>query len=314
MKAALLTGAYEVELVDRQLPALGPDQVRIRVSECGLCASDVDLWVGKDLDHLPEAIGHEAAGVIEEVGHEVRTLRVGEQVATWVPDGGMAEQMVAEERHCVPVTAGTPYPAVAEPLACIVNTVELAAPGLGDDIVIIGSGFMGSLLQLVSALRGPRSITVADVRPEALARAVELGATRVVDTAKESLAAAVEETTGGRGADLTYEVTGIQAGLDLAGDVTRTGGKLCIVGYHQGAPRMVELGHWNWMGFELVNAHFRDPEAIMGGMRAGMRLVDAGVLDASPLVTHTYPLDRVADAFQAAADRPDGFVKAVIEP
>ena len=68
------------------------------------------------------------------------------------------------------------------------------------------------------------------------------------------------------------------------------------------------------MAFELVNAHFRDIDTIMRGMRAGMRLVNAGVLDVAPLVTDTFGLGEIEAAFQRATAKPDGFVKAVIEP
>ena len=91
-------------------------------------------------------------------------------------------------------------------------------------------------------------------------------------------------------------------------------GKLCIVGYHQGEPRTVDLARWNWMAFKIVNAHFRSVDTIMAGMRTGMRLVDAGVLDASPLMTNVYPLTAIASAFEIAIEKPQGFVKAVIEP
>jgi L-iditol 2-dehydrogenase len=167
---------------------------------------------------------------------------------------------------------------------------------------------------MVTALKGPRTITVADVRQDALARATELGATRVVDTSAESLPGIVEEITDGRGADVTYEVTGIERGLVLAGEVTRMSGKLCIVGYHQGGTRSIPLADWNWMAFELVNAHFRDIDTIMRGMRTGMRLVNAGRLDAAQLVTGSFSLDEIGHAFETAAAKPDGFVKAVVEP
>lgn len=313
MKTASLIEPFRIELDDMELPAPGPDQARIRMLQCGVCTSEIDLWTGKDVEKLPASIGHELAGVVEEVGEQVTTLEVGDRVAAWVEEGGFAEQAVVEERYCVPVASGVPYPAVAEPLACVVNAVELAAPALGDDVVIIGAGYMGNLIQRVTSLKGPRAIIVADVREDALARARELGATRVVNTATESLTDAVREVTGG-GADLTYEVTGVNQGLELAGKATRMSGKLCIVGYHQGEPRQIPLGDWNWMAFEIVNAHFRDIDTIMRGMRAGMRLVNAGCLDASPLVTHTYPLDEIAAAFETATAKPDGFVKAVVEP
>jgi L-iditol 2-dehydrogenase len=314
MKAALLTEPYRIELVERTLPTLAPGQVRLRVDQCGICTSELDLWTGKALEKLPAEIGHEVSGVVEEAGPDVASLRVGDRVAAWVEGGGFAEQAVVEERFCVPVAAGVAYAAVAEPLACVVNAVELAAPALADDVVIIGAGYMGNLLQLVQALKGPRTITVADIRPDALARAESLGATRVVDTSSESLADAVEEVTEGRGADVSYEVTGTGAGLDLAGAVTRMSGKLCIVGYHQGGTRTIPLGHWNWMAFELVNAHFRDIDTIMRGMRAGMMLVNAGVLDVSSLVSASFELGQIEAAFKTAAAKPDGFVKAVVEP
>ncbi|HXE45642.1 MAG TPA: alcohol dehydrogenase catalytic domain-containing protein [Conexibacter sp.] len=313
MKAAVLTEPYRIELVEQALPDLRAGQLRIRIVQCGVCASELDLWVGKAPDKLPAPIGHEVAGVVEELGDGVTAFAVGDRVAAWVHGGGFAEQAIVEERFCVPVASGVSYPAVAEPLACVVNAVELAAPALADDVVIIGAGYMGNLIQMVTALKGPRSIVVADVRADALERATRLGATRVVDTAAESLADVVQEVTDGRGADLTYEVTGIGPGLELAGDVTRMSGKLCIVGYHQGGTRAVPLGEWNWMAYQLVNAHFRDTDTIMAGMHAGMRLVNAGVLDASSLVTASYPLEQVSDAFEAAAARPEGFVKAVIE-
>jgi L-iditol 2-dehydrogenase len=314
MRAALLTQPFQIDIVDRELPSVSGSMVRVRVLQCGVCTSELDMWSGRAAEKLPVALGHEVAGVVEEIGEDVGTVKVADRVAVWVHGGGFAEEVVVEERYCVPVADGVAYPAVAEPLACVVNAVELAAPALADDVVIIGAGYMGNLIQMVTALKGPRTITVADVREDALARAIELGATRVVDTSAESLPRIVDEVTDGRGADVTYEVTGIERGLVLAGDVTRMSGKLCIVGYHQGGTRSIPLAHWNWMAFDLVNAHFRDTDTIMRGMRTGMRLVNAGRLDAAQLVTGSFSLDEIGHAFETAAAKPDGFVKAVVEP
>jgi L-iditol 2-dehydrogenase len=314
MKAALLTAPFQVELVERTLPAPGGGQVRVFVQQCGLCTSEVDLWLGKDLQKLPAAIGHEIAGIVEELGPEVTSLKVGDRVVAWIHEGGFAEELNVEARYCIPVGSHLAYPAVAEPLACVVNAVELASPALADDVVIIGAGYMGNLLQLVSTLKGSRTITVADIRPDALERASQLGATRVVNTESESLSDVVREMTDGQGADLTYEVTGVNPGLDLATEVTRMSGKLCIVGYHQGELRTVDFARWNWMAFQIVNAHFRSIDTIMAGMRTGMRLVNDGILDVSPLMSSVYPLSAIATAFETATEKPQGFVKAVIEP
>ena len=106
MKAALLTEPFRIALVDRDLAPLGPQQVRLRVDQCGICTSELDLWTGKAVEQLPAAIGHEVAGVVEEVGAEVTTLRTGDRVAAWVEGGGFAEATVVEERFCIPVAAG----------------------------------------------------------------------------------------------------------------------------------------------------------------------------------------------------------------
>ena len=311
MRAAILTSPHQIELVDRpaRAPALG--EVRVSVDQCGICASDLDLFSGRGQEPLPAAIGHEVAGTVTEVGPDVQGLKTGDRIAAWVEDGGFAEEITVAQHFCVRVDHRLAYPAVAEPLACVVNAIELAAPALGDDVVIVGAGYMGNLVQMVSRLKGPRSTTVIDVRPDALERASHLSPIRIVNSRGRSPAEVAAELGS---ADVTYEVTGTQPGLELATELTRMGGKLCIVGYHLGGKRTVPLARWNWMAFAIVNAHFRDHGQIMRGMRAGMRLVDAGLLDVSPLVSHTAALEAITDAFELAQQKPEGFCKAVIEP
>lgn len=306
-----MTGPGQIELVDRPGRAPARGEVRVKIEQCGICTSDLDLFSGRGQEPFPVAIGHEVAGTIAELGPDVHSLSVGDRVVAWLDDGGFAEEITVAERFCVTVDHRRPYPAVAEPLSCIVNAVELAAPALADDIVIVGAGYMGNLLQLVSRLKGPRSTTVIDIRPDALKRASRLGPITTVNGRNRSPAEVAAEVAP---ADVTYEVTGTQAGLELASELTSMGGKLCIVGYHLGGTRTVPLAHWNWMAFRILNAHFRDREQIMRGMRAGMRLVDAGLLDVAPLVTNTAPLQAITETFELALQKPEGFCKAMIEP
>jgi threonine dehydrogenase-like Zn-dependent dehydrogenase len=153
---------------------------------------------------------------------------------------------------------------------------------------------------------------VADTRRDALERARRLGATRVVDVGAESVRSVVGELTGGRGADISIEVTGAQGALSTLGEVTRMSGKIVVAGYHQGAPRSIPLGQWNWMAFDLVNAHFREQRTILRGMAVATRLMAAERLSLSRLVTHRFPLDRIDESFRTAHEKPDGFVKAMV--
>jgi L-iditol 2-dehydrogenase len=171
---------------------------------------------------------------------------------------------------------------------------------------------MGNLVQKLVQLKGPRHVIVADTRPDALERAAGFGATRTVDVRRESLVDVVREATGGAGADVSFEVTGAQGALSSLGEVTRMSGKVAIVGYHQGGTRELPLATWNWMAFQIVNAHFRDIDTIMGGMRAGMRLLTSGRLTLDDLVTHRFALEDVNEAFAVAVEKPVGFVKATV--
>jgi threonine dehydrogenase-like Zn-dependent dehydrogenase len=315
MKMAVLEAPQRFTLTDEPDPLPGPGEVLLRVSACGVCASELDIFTGlAGHAEYPWFPGHEVSGVVETVGDGVTGLGVGDPVAAWVTTRGFAERIVVPARHCFEAGDVPLELALGEPLACAVNAVGLVDVSLGDDVVIIGAGFMGHLVHKLVELRGPQRVIVADSRPDALERAESFGATRVVDVTSESLEDAVNEETGGAGADVSIEVTGVQAPLDALGDITKMSGTVAIVGYHQGAPRSIPLGSWNWKAFRIVNAHFRDVDVILDGMRTGMRLLRSGRISLDELVTHRFGLEDMDAAFQTALDKPDGFVKATVMP
>ena len=313
MKIAILSAPQTIEIADEPVPTIQPDEVLVRVSACGVCTSELDMWEGKaGTDIYPRYLGHEVSGIVEKVGEDVRTLKAGDAVGVWSPGRGFAEYAAVKAVHCYPAGDVPLDLALAEPLACAVNSVEMANLSLSDDVVIIGAGFMGNLVQKLATLQGPRHLIVADVRPDALERARQLGASHVVDIMRESLPQRVKDLTDGRGADASFEVTGAQAPLQMLGDVTRMSGKVVIVGYHQGGLRQINLAYWNWMAFQILNAHFREIEIIQRGMRIGMRLLTSGRLSLDGLVTHRFSLADVNEAFRVAHEKPTGFVKSTV--
>ena len=313
MKIAILTGPKEFQFQDQSLPGLLPDEVLVKVAACGVCTSELDMWEGKAGGHMyPRYPGHEVSGVVADIGKDVQGLAPGDRVAVWSPGRGFAEYVIVKSKYCFPAGDLPLDLALAEPLACAVNTVELANISLSDDVVIIGAGFMGNLVQKLVAMQGPRRLIVADTRADALERALRLGATHVVNVTKESLPEVVKSLTDGQGADVSFEVVGAQAPLNLLGDVTRMSGKVVIVGFHQGEPRQIPLGYWNWMAFQILNAHFREEATILRGMRIGMRLLTSGSMSLGDLVTHRFGLSDINQAFLAAHEKPEGFVKSTI--
>jgi L-iditol 2-dehydrogenase len=312
VKLAVLNAPQQIDVVDAPVGEPAADEVLLRVASCGVCASELDMWRGNADIEYPRFPGHEVSGTVERVGSRVEGLRPGDPVAAWVTERGFAEYVPVKADYCLPAGSVPLDLALAEPLACALNAVELAAPALGDDVVVIGGGFMGNLVQKLVQLKGPRHVIVADTRSDALERATQLGATHTVNVLSESIVDVVREATGGVGADVSFEVTGAQAPLLSLGDVTRMSGKVAIVGYHQGGTRELPLAAWNWMAFQIVNAHFRDLDTIMRGMRAGMRLLTSGRLALDDLVTHRFALEDVNEAFATAVAKPEGFVKATV--
>ena len=312
MKIAVLRDRRRFEVEEVDLPTIGHDEVLVRVLASGVCASELEPWLVGPPVGESRYLGHEVSGVVVDVGAEVVGRSLGDRVGVWVTERGFAEHVAVRAEYCFPVGDGPLREALAEPIACAANAVELADVRLGDDVVLIGAGFMGNLVQKLVAMRGVRQLIVADARADALERAARFGATRVVDVTRESLPDVVSSLTADRGADVSFECTGTPRALVTCGETTRMSGKIAIVGYHQGAAREIPLGYWNWMAFTIVNAHFREISTIMRGMSIGTRLLSSGTLSMEGLVTHCFPLERINEAFATMQEKPDGFAKAVV--
>src|SRR5215207_6791777 len=213
MKISVLRAPREFAIEESPIPEVAPGEVLIRVTACGVSNSDMEAFLGGEGQTYPRFLGHEVSGVVEAIGAEVRQFSPGDQVAAWVLGRGYAEYVAVKAEYVLPAGAVPLDEALAEPLACAVNAVELANIALGDDVVIIGAGFMGALVQKLVALQGVRHLIVADTRPDALEQAKRAGATHRVNVNDESLPEVVKQLTDGRGADVSFEVTGAQAPL-----------------------------------------------------------------------------------------------------
>ena len=127
-----------------------------------------------------------------------------------------------------------------------------------------------------------------------------------------NIIADVDRITSGNFCDRVIEATGHQWPLDLAGELCAERGKLVIAGYHQDGPRQVNMQSWNWKGIDVINAHERNPQVQVEGLREAVEAVASGRLDPASLYTHRYPLDLLDEALTATRDKPEGFVKALV--
>lgn len=305
---------FEVAMASPPAPAAG--EVLVRVAGCGVCGSDMGPWTGLaglSYPMAPGAPGHEVYGTIEAVGPEVRGLAPGDAV-TALSYRAYAELDLARADSVVLLpTALAGRPVLGEPVACAVNVARRARVAEGDLVVLVGTGFLGALLVPLLRRARPRRIVAVSRRRAGLDLAQRLGADEAL-TYDDDVRGRAGELSGGRMADVVVEATGRQGPLDLAAELVRVRGRLVVAGYHQDGPRTVNLQSWNWRGIDVVNAHERDPAVYTRGMEEGVRLLAAGELDLAPLLTHHFPLAEINRAFATAEERPEGFLKALVEP
>ncbi|HEV2128057.1 MAG TPA: zinc-binding dehydrogenase [Thermomicrobiales bacterium] len=293
-------------------PGLG--EVLIRVSTCGVCASELHPWNDGRIPYS-ERLGHEPVGVVEKVGPGVTRFSPGDRI-TGLFEDAYSDFCIAPEDRLLPVPRDVPDEnALGEPLACLVNIQRRTRVELADRVALIGLGYMGlGTLQLLK-LRGASRIVAIDVREEARQRAVALGADEVYhpsDIPDEYLLTQFQDWEGDRGMDVVVEASGTPSGLTLAGKMVRAHGVLSIIGFHQGGDRQVDVEMWNWKAIDVVNAHVRRREDLLESMRIGLDLEAKGLIDLGSLVTHRFSLDEVDQAYTTLRDKPPGFVKAVI--
>ena len=308
-------GRFVAVEADDAEPAAG--EVRVRVEGCGVCASNVPPWEGRDWFGYPfpdGAPGHEAWGEIDAVGTGVEGLKPGDRVIT-LAQNAFAQAVVCDAADCVALPDGVDgFP--GEPVACALNVVDRSGlrPEDPREVAVLGVGFLGALLVELLTADGHR-VVAASRRSTALQTARDAGAAEAWPWDE---AVAVGEEVGvfeGPGRFGTvFECTGKQAGLDLATKLTEHRGTLVIAGFHQDGPRSVDVQLWNWRGLDAVNAHERAPERYRSGLAAAVEAVAAGRAHPNRWVTHRLGMDGLDEAVALTRDRPEGFLKAVVEP
>jgi threonine dehydrogenase-like Zn-dependent dehydrogenase len=320
MDAAVLTGARAMRVEQVAIPEPGAGELRVRLEGCGVCGSNVEPWEGQPWSTYPGApggLGHEGWGVVDAIGAGVPAtgdgaFAIGDRVATLAGNSFAQYDVVAADMAVkLPASlAGMAVP--GEPLGCVMNIFRRADVQAGQTVAIIGIGFLGALLTRLCTDAGARVIAISR-RPFSLDLARRYGAAETIPMDDHyAIIARVNELTGDAGCARVIECVGRQWPLDLAGELVGFGGRLVVAGYHQDGPRQVNMQAWNWKGIDVVNAHERDPAVQMCGLREAIDAVASGRIDPAPLYTHRYPLGQLGEALDAARDRPDGFLKALV--
>ncbi len=349
MLAARWFGRRDIRVEQVPEPgALPPGWLRLRVEACGICGTDVEEYESGPLvipvkphpltgQAAPLTLGHEVAGVVEEVGPGV-TLQPGTRVAVdgnrfcgrcrWCKraeyhlcvtpgqlglhaDGGLAEQMLAPAFMCVPYGAHVPadHAALAEPLAVAVRAVRRARLDLDATVAVLGVGPVGLLAIQVARTAGAGAVLAIERHPHRRALALKLGADMAV-TPEEAPEAAMAMTRG-IGLDTVFEAAGTPDAVAAAVRLARRGGTTVLLGVFNGTASLDVLDIL--VGEKRILAslsHVYDTD-----FTTAVSLIDRNLLQLEPLISDRIRLTEVVKSgFEALVAAPSAHLKVMVNP
>src|SRR5947209_13777233 len=265
MNALLLKEYMKLEVVPMPEPEIGPNDVLVRVKACGICGSDVHGLDGSTGRRIPPLVmGHEAAGVITEVGHDVKRWKEGDRVTfdstvscgnchfcrrgdinlcdnrqvlgvscgDYRRNGAFAEYVSVPQNILYRLPDALPFEhaAMIEAVSIAVHAVNLTPRSLGDTAVVVGSGMIGQLTIQAAKVAGFSRVFAVDVDDAKLERARKLGADETFNSKNCDAAAEIVARTGGHGADAALEAVGATDPICTAIASVRKGGTVTLIG------------------------------------------------------------------------------------
>lgn len=335
MLNCMIHGAQDLRLDEQDPQPLEPSQVRVGIKAVGICGSDVHYFrhgrVGDFVIREPLTPGHEASGQVLEVGTAVTAVKPGDRVAldpartcgvcrycrqgdanhcesvhffgsaSRYPhmQGAMREEVIVQERQCLPVPDSLSFElaAFAEPLAVALHAVRSAGSLLGRTAMVVGAGPIGALIVMAARLAGASHVIAVDIVDQTLAACARVGATRTINAAADP--GALDELAAGKGSvDACFEASGSYAGLASCLRAARPRGVVVTVGTLSGSSEGCPFNQIMVKSLSCIGSfRFVDEYAM------AVDCLGRGLLDVSPLLTAAMPVARVHDAFALAGDR-----------
>lgn len=335
MTAAQYIGNQNFDLVEGQSIQPGPDEVRLDVGYVGICGTDMHIYHGVMDQRVgpPQIIGHEMSGVIAETGADVEGFQVGDRVVVRPLDycgdcpacdaglshichnlkfmgidtpGAMQQSWTVKARtlHRLPVNVSLKQGALIEPLSVACHDIERARVKSGEKVVVLGGGPIGQLIALVAKSIGA-DVLVSELSPVRRQFASDQGV-QTIDPTTSDLGAKVKEWTGGKGADVVFEVSGVAAVVESMTEIAAARGRICMVAIHA-SPPPVNLFQFFWKELEMVGARVYEA----ADFDRAIEIVANEEINLEPFITSVNALSDIGAAFANMDGNPAG-MKALL--
>ena len=341
MKVAVMLGTGKMGFEERDIPKAKDDEVLVKLEYVGICGSDLHYYetgaIGDYVVEPPFVLGHEPGGTVVEVGKNVKHLKVGDRVAlepgktcghcefcktgrynlcpdvvffATPPVDGVFQEYVAHEAdlcYKLPDNVSTLEGALIEPLAVGFHAAIQGDAHLGQRAVVMGAGCIGLVSMMALKARGVSEVYVVDIMEKRLQKALELGATGVINGAEEDVLERVKELTDGAGMDLVIETAGTEITTRQAIHMAKKGSNIVLVGYSKSGEMTLPMSLVldKELTFKTV---FRYRHIYPMAIDA----VAAGKVNLKGIVTDVFGLDKVQKAMDYSVNNKADIVKAVI--
>lgn len=342
MKVAIMTGIKKMEFTECDIPKPNDNEVLIKVENVGVCGSDLHYFehgrIGNFIVEPPFILGHEAGGIIVEVGNNVTQLKPGDKVAlepgktcghcefcksgkynlcpdvkffATPPINGVFQEYVCHEADLcfkLPDNVGTMAGALVEPLSVGFHAAVLGGAMIGQTAVVMGAGCIGLVTVLALKAMGVSKVYVVDIIDKRLQKALELGADVVINGINANAVECIMDLTQGCGGDLVIETAGSEITTQQAIQVAKKGATIVCVGYH--AKEKINFPMNMAIDKELiVKTIFRYRNIYPLAIQA----ISSGKVRIENIVTNIYTLDEIQEAMNDSIEHKEEIVKSVIK-
>ncbi len=334
MKALVYTGPRQVDIRDVASPTQAEGQALLSLRYCGVCGTDIGIWSGTHpRATAPLVLGHEFIG---EVAGASTRFAAGTRVVAYPlfscgnchpcrtgsahictqlrligidGDGGMAEQLAVDEDllFAVPDNLDDQTATLIEPLAVALRAVEQSGLRVGDNTLVLGAGPIGLLTAIVARQGGAAQVLVSDINPARLKLAEQLGFLPV-DAREQSVSEQVYNSTGGDGADASFECAGVAPAVVDAIKATRPGGTICLASLHKGMSQLPLLDV-AFKELRIVGSRVYTREQF----RRSIPLACELAAQLAPLITRTVPLSTAHKVFDEVTGSDTDDIKTLID-